>query len=248
MLLDSTENKQKILTEALQIAKISGFSQENLILACQNSQIEAKYLSLIFANGVADLLQFMQEQQTIKLQEIVNANPLFSSLKISEKISFLLNNYFAYQINEPIIVKHILQYFSACHLTQQNFYNKTLSVKILSKIADDFWKISHDTSTDFSYYTKRATLVAVILKVATVFAYETDNLNNTKQEINKQIARIVLFAKYKYQTKQQIKNIWQNVGNASKEIIFDENNKIKSPKEIIKSLPFIRLFYKNPWL
>ena len=87
MLIDSTENKQKILTEALQIAKISGFSQENLILACQNSQIEAKYLSLIFANGVADLLQFMQEQQTIKLQEIVNANPLFSSLKISEQIS-----------------------------------------------------------------------------------------------------------------------------------------------------------------
>ena len=242
MLIDSTENKQKILTEALTIVKISGFSQENLMLACQNSHIETKYLSLIFTNGVVDLLQFMQEQQTIKLQEIINENPLFSGLKISEKISFLLDNYFSYQVNEPIIVKHILQYFSACHFTQQNFYNKTLSIKILSKIADDFWKISHDTSTDFSYYTKRATLVAVILKVATVFAYETENLNSTKQEINKQITRVVLFAKYKYQTKQKIKNIWQNVGNASKEIIFDENNKIKSPKEIIKSLPFIRLF------
>jgi len=242
MLLDSIENKQKILTEALKIAKIQGFSQQNLILACQNSQIEPKYLSLIFANGVVDLLQFMQEQQAVLLQEIANANPLFSGLKISEKISFLLDNYFSYQVNEPIIVKHILQYFSNHHLTQQNIYEKTLSVKILSKIADDFWKISHDNSTDFSYYTKRATLVAVILKVATIFAYEAENLNNTKQEINKQIAKIVLFAKYKYQTKQQIKNMWQNVGNAGKEIIFDENNKIKSLKEILKSLPFIRLF------
>lgn len=242
MLLDSTENKQKILTEALKIAKIQGFSQENLILACQNSQIEPKYLSLIFANGVVDLLQFMQEQQTILLQKIVSANPLFSGLKISEKISFLLNNYFSYQVNEPIIVKFILQYFSNHHLTQQNIYEKTLSVKILSKIADDFWKISHDNSTDFSYYTKRATLVAVILKVATIFACETENLNNTKQEINNQISRIVLFAKYKYQTKQQIKNICQNLNNAGKEIIFDENNQLKSPKEILKNLPFIRLF------
>jgi len=242
MLLDSTENKQKILTEALKIAKTQGFSQENLILACQNSQIEPKYLSLIFANGVVDLLQFMQEQQTILLQKIVSANPLFSGLKISEKISFLLNNYFSYQVNEPIIVKFILQYFSNHHLTQQSIYEKTLSVKILSKIADDFWKIACDNSTDFSYYTKRATLVAVILKVATIFACETENLNNTKQEINKQIARIVLFAKYKYQTKQQIKNICQNLSNAGKEIIFDENNQLKSPKEILKNLPFIRLF------
>jgi ubiquinone biosynthesis protein COQ9 len=244
MLLDSIENKQKILTEALKIAKISGFSQENLILACQNSQIETKYLELIFTNGVIDLLYFMQEQSTIKLHEIVNINPLFHDLKISEKISFLLNNYFSYQVNEPIIIKHILQYFRDFHFTQQNFYKTISSASILSKISDDFWKISQDNSTDFSYYSKRATLVAVILKVAIIFANETTNLNNTKQEINKQITRIVLFAKYKYQTKQQVKNIWQNLGNISKEIIFNENNQLKSPKEIFKSLPFIRLFQK----
>ncbi len=244
MLLDSIENKQKILTEALKIAKISGFSQENLILACQNSQIETKYLELIFTNGVIDLLYFMQEQSTIKLHEIANINPLFHGLKISEKISFLLNNYFSYQVNEPIIIKHILQYFRDFHFTQQNFYKTISSASILSKISDDFWKISQDNSTDFSYYSKRATLVAVILKVAIIFANETTNLNNTKQEINKQITRIVLFAKYKYQTKQQVKNIWQNLGNISKEIIFNENNQLKSPKEIFKSLPFIRLFQK----
>ncbi len=244
MLLDSIENKQKILTEALKIAKISGFSQENLILACQNSQIETKYLELIFTNGVIDLLYFMQEQSTIKLHEIANINPLFHGLKISEKISFLLNNYFSYQVNEPIIIKHILQYFRDFHFTQQNFYKTISSASILSKISDDFWKISQDNSTDFSYYSKRATLVAIILKVAIIFANETTNLNNTKQEINKQITRIVLFAKYKYQTKQQVKNIWQNLGNISKEIIFNENNQLKSPKEIFKSLPFIRLFQK----
>jgi hypothetical protein len=137
-----------------------------------------------------------------------------------------------------------LQYFRDFHFTQQNFYKTISSASILSKISDDFWKISQDNSTDFSYYSKRATLVAVILKVAIIFANETSNLNNTKQEINKQITRIVLFAKYKYQTKQQVKSIWQNLGNISKEIIFNENNQLKSPKEIFKSLPFIRLFQK----
>ena len=131
MLLDSTQNKQKILAEALKIAHQSGFSQENLALACVNSQIDAKYLSIIFSGGVDDLLQFMQEQQMLEIQTIASANELFDGLKISEKISFLLEQYFSYQLNQPIIVKHILHgrpmrktpakvHFIQSHINEEN--------------------------------------------------------------------------------------------------------------------------------
>jgi len=243
MLLDSTQNKQKILAEALKIAHQSGFSQENLALACVNSQIDAKYLSIIFSGGVDDLLQFMQEQQMLEIQTIASANELFDGLKISEKISFLLEQYFSYQLNQPIIVKHILQYFSKnCNFGQQEVNKKITSLKILANISDSFWKIAKDQSTDFSYYTKRTTLALVIAKVAMVFANEVSDLNCTQTEIAKQINRIVLFAKYKYQTKQQTKHILQNLQDSLKEVVFDDKQQIKTPKEILKSLPFIRLW------
>ena len=70
----------------MKIAHQSGFSQENLALACVNSQIDAKYLCIIFSGGVDDLLQFMQEQQMLEIQTIASANELFDGLKISEKI------------------------------------------------------------------------------------------------------------------------------------------------------------------
>jgi ubiquinone biosynthesis protein COQ9 len=242
MLLDSTENKQRILTEALIIAHNQGFSQETLLLACNNIRIDTKYLDLIFPNGIEDLLKFMQEQQMLTLNKIANENLLFHNLKISEKISFLLEQYFSFQINQPIIVKNIWQYFSKnLNLNKQNINKKILLISILSNIADSFWKIIKDQSTDLNYYSKRATLCLIIIKIAKVFAGETSNTDNTKKEIIKQISNIVLFAKYKYRTRQQINNISQILQNTVKEVVFDENNQLKSPKEIIKNLPFIRL-------
>ena len=136
-----------------------------------------------------------------------------------------------------------MQYFSKnCNFGQQEVNKKITSLKILANISDSFWKIAKDQSTDFSYYTKRTTLALVIAKVAMVFANEVSDLNCTQTEIAKQINRIVLFAKYKYQTKQQTKHILQNLQDSLKEVVFDDKQQIKTPKEILKSLPFIRLW------
>ena len=64
-----------------------------------------------------------------------------------------------------------------------------------------------------------------------VFLKDGDaNLSKTKKFIDKEIEKVMKFEKFKVKTKEMTKNL-----------VLDEKGHIKSPKEIIKNLPFLRL-------
>jgi rpsU-divergently transcribed protein len=219
MILDSVVTKQKILDKYLEIAKNNGFNQHNLQLACIDCQIPVNYLPFIFADGFYDAINFMQQQQINQLAQIINTD--FFTLKITQKIDFLLINYFA--TTQPAIVKQLLN-------IEKTAYNIAFKTKFYYNLADSLWWLSKDTSTDMSYYSKRAILAYILRRVSAVFA--TGDADLTKQSITQYLANINKIAKIKYQSKQKLQNFRQQGCQINQE----------SAKKILKNIPFLRLF------
>jgi ubiquinone biosynthesis protein COQ9 len=241
MLLDSFENKEKILEKFLEIAALDGWNQESLLKALAELEIKSEFCDLIFENGLLDLNNFYIDSYNKKSAKLAGN---LENKKIREKITELLFARFEVEKNNQIALQRLVNFY----LNPKNFLAFELgprplfyALKDCYKISDFIWKSIKDSSTDFNFYTKRLTLAKIILRSFFVFVKDdSENLAKTKKIIDLEIAKIMQFEKFKSQAK----------GFASKhkegiyEFVFNENGSLKSPKDLIKNLPFIRLIKK----
>ncbi|OFW81416.1 MAG: hypothetical protein A2887_03850 [Alphaproteobacteria bacterium RIFCSPLOWO2_01_FULL_40_26] len=212
MLLTSRKTKQKILAEFLPICVFEGWSDQALIMAMSNCGIDRKFLPLIFENGVVDLARFYIEEQNHKTAEIVGD---LSEKKIRDKIHLLLYARFEVEEKNKIVLQRLKTF-------------RLHGLKAFYEIADFMWKNIGDPSTDFNFYTKRLTLAKIIFRSLRFFLKH--DLAETKNFIDLEIERVMKFERHK----KQVKNFFG-------EVFLNETGQIKSPKEIIKNLPFFRL-------
>ena len=226
MLLDSYETKKLLLDEFLQVCTFTGWNENALMKAAKNCNIEEKFISLIFENGCLDLAKFyIEEQNKIAAKKILE---IPSTEKIRNKIRFALYARFEVEQNNKIALQRLINFF----LNPKNFTSLEMgprpalqALKTCYTIADSIWTNINDQSTDFNYYTKRITLAKIILRSLFIFLKdESENFSKTKNFIDSQIEKVMKFEK----CKAKVKNIFAEIKN-------------KSPQEIIRSLPFIRL-------
>ena len=79
------------------------------------------------------------------------------------------------------------------------------------------------------------TLGKIILRTVLVFLKDqSKNLDQTKNFIDSQIEKVMKFEKRKAQIKK-----------FTSEVFLNEKGELKSPKQIVKKLPFIRLIKKS---
>lgn len=242
MIFDSTETKQKILSQFLELVEFDGWSEETLKKAIRNSNIDDKFQNLIFENGCLDLIKFYIDQQNIKSAKLIEKISDFKNLKIRDKIRNSLYLRFEVELENKIILQRLVNFY----LDPNNFLSikhgpKPLlqSFKSCYKIADFIWYNIGDKSTDFNFYTKRITLSKIILRSLFVFLKDdSNNFERTKNFIDNQIEKVMNFEK----RKAKIKDMSSKVKSGFLEFVLDENGLPKSPKKILKNLPFIRLF------
>lgn len=227
MLIDSPETKEKILSEFLKICSFEGWTYEALIKAAKNCGINENFLPLIFENELLDLADFYLESYNQKSAEIFAK---FSANKIRDKIRFSLYARFEAEKENKIAIQRLINFY----LDPKNFTSlKTgarpaiKGMQACYKIADFIWKNIDDQSTDFNYYTKRATLGKIIFRAIAVFLKD----GNVNKFIDEEIEKVMRFEKIKSQVKKTFC-----------EFVFDEKGSARSPKEVIKNLPFFRLF------
>jgi ubiquinone biosynthesis protein COQ9 len=107
-------------------------------------------------------------------------------------------------------------------------------------VADFMWKLIGDNSTDINFYSKRIILSKIIIR-SFLYYVNNDDLNLLKKYIDKQISNVLKFTK--------IKNDFKKNFDIFKNKIDESLNDIQSPNfeplNIIKKLPFFRLFNKN---
>ena len=238
MLLNSQKNKEKILTEFLKIAAFEGWSKESLLKTLDQLNIDKASCNLIFENDILDLTAFYIDFYNKKSLELL---PNLENEKIRNKIKFCL--YARFEVEKDN--KLALQRLSNFYLNPKNFLSLNLgpraiiyALKDCYKIADFIWKTINDSSTDFNFYTKRLTLGKIIFRSFGKFLKDDDlDLQNTKNFIDSEIEKVMKFEKLK----SQAKKISGKARESFCQFILNEKGSPKSPKEIIKNLPFIRL-------
>ncbi len=229
MILDSFENKEKILTSFLKIAPFEGWSNEALLHAFKECDIEEKFIPIIFENSLISLaefyIDFYNQKTALEIAKIEN----FHGKKIREKITLWLYLRFEVEKENKIAIQRLINFYIT---KNSGFSGKIEGLKACFKIADFIWKDINDQSTDFNFYTKRLTLAKIIFRSLLVFLKDdNDELLKTKNFIDLQIQKVMKFESFKFKTKA-----------AFKEVFYNEKNELKTPKEIIKDLPFFRLF------
>lgn len=242
MILDSIENKQRVLANFLNICAFEGWNEAALSKAFELSEIDTKFQNLIFENGCLDLIEFYIAEQNRKLCTIIATTPNFSSFKVRQKIQFALHALFENEKNHRLALQRLQNfYFDVRNFSKikQGPRPLFMAFKHVGKIADFIWIAIGDKSTDFNFYSKRLTLSKIILQTFVIFIKdESINLEITKKNIDLQIEKVMKFEKFK----AKIKNFSASFKEKSCEFFQDENSNIKPIKQILQDLPFIRLF------
>jgi ubiquinone biosynthesis protein COQ9 len=242
VLLDSIQTKQQVLAEFLKICPLEGWSEVALSQAIANCKIEPKFSQLIFENGCLDLAEFYIEEQNQKAAENILAVAEFHQQKIRDKIRLSIYARFEVEKDHKVALQRLINFY----LNPKNFTALEVgarpmlqALKASYKISDSMWKGINDQSTDFNFYTKRLTLTKIIWRCLPVFLKdESLDFEKTKKLIDLEIEKVMKFETHK----RKVKKLSIAAKEAFCQVVLDENGAPKSAKEIIKNLPFIRLF------
>jgi len=241
MIIDSSENKKQILEEFLKICEFDGWTNEALAHALAKCGISENFATLIFENGVLDVAEFYIASQNEKALAAIENIEHFHAKKIRDKIRLALYARFEVEKNHKLALQRLVNfYIDPKNLTSLQTGPRPLvqGLSTCYKVADFIWEAINDQSTDFNFYTKRLTLGKIILRTLFVFQKdESDDLSKTKKFIDSEIEKVMNFEKFKV----SFKNFSSSAKKTFCEIILDEKGSPKSPKELIKNLPFIRL-------
>jgi ubiquinone biosynthesis protein COQ9 len=144
--------QESILSSSLKHVPRHGFSPKALTLGAQ----DAGYLEVsvqLFPGGVYDLINYHLVTQRLALKNNVQFDP-DTKLGVGRKVKILTME--RLKANKDIIHQwqDALGYMSLLE-------NIPASLKELSALSDEIWYLAGDTSVDFSWYTKRASLAAI---------------------------------------------------------------------------------------
>lgn len=231
MLIDSKENKEKILKEFLEICVFEGWNKKALEEAFVKAGVDVKFLNFIFENDCVDVADFFVRQIDEKMIEKA-AELDFTQMKIRDKIRNLVK--IRLKINEQYKpqVKQLVSFY----LNPKNSHHALTNAY---KTADLMWKIAGDTATDFNFYSKRAILTKIYIRV--LYSFANDNSNNyqkTLDLLDSEIEKVMKFGAFKF----KMKNHLHQTSERLKKIKEIKNDFCSNPKNFIKNLPFFRLY------
>lgn len=243
MIIDSLAVKEQILQKFMQLAGESGWSQENLVRACEICEILPSYLPLIFENGLIDLEDFFLRHEVYGQLDRAAASQEFISLhKLHEKITHLLICGLVSQSKHKAALRNLAKinfYPKKIFSKETGLLQQSQALKMIYQIADWLWKLAEDQSTDFNFYSKRLILSKIILSSFSTFLDDdTANLEKTRQVISQEIAAVLKFSKAKKFFIEKVKSRLKT----GCEFVLDDEGGARHFSEIIKSIPFLRCF------
>lgn len=186
--LDS--QRRAVLEAALPLAAFDGWSDKTLSDAMANTNIPPALSPQLFPLGAIDLLAFFSRDTDRKVIEKLRQEDEFISAPIPVKI------------NRAIIERLTLV---APHkeavrkgMVLLNFpLNAMTGLKLLNETCDKIWRLAGDQSTDFNWYTKRATLAAVYSSTLLYWLNDdSEDLRNTQEFLNRRMQNVRSFGQW----------------------------------------------------
>lgn len=162
-----TPVRQAVLAAALPHVPFDGWTAHTLNLAINDAGIDSGLAVLAFPDGWMDLVYAFWNRMDAELaQEIARRAPHNSH--VSQRISEALRIYIRVLRPHREAVRRALA-------LQALPMHAPGALMCLYHTVDTMWRGIGDQSTDFNFYTKRATLAAIVASVVTHWLGESDN-------------------------------------------------------------------------
>jgi len=187
--------REAILEQALTLAQFDGWTESMLDNACKNAGYDDTMTwRRVFGNAPIDVINyFTRKADESMVAELANAN--LSDMRIRDRIAHIVMT----RLHQHTPHKEAVRRAIAHMMLPQHAAHST---KAIAQTMDDMWHAAGDTSTDFNFYTKRATLAKVYS--ATLFVWlndESDTLEETEAFLRRRIENVMQFEKFKSKLK-----------------------------------------------
>ncbi|MEQ1890682.1 MAG: COQ9 family protein [Alphaproteobacteria bacterium] len=185
-----TPVRQAVLAAALPHVPFDGWSERAFQTAVLDAGVDAGLALLAFPDGVMDLLDAFWGSKDHELAQEIARRGLHNT-HLSQRISEALKIYIALLRPHREAVRRALA-------LQALPLNAPGAVVCLYRTVDVIWRSVGDTSTDFNFYTKRATLTLVVGSVVTHWLGESgQDVEAMDDFIGRRIENVLAFEKVK---------------------------------------------------
>ena len=192
---DDVALKRAILEAALPHVAEDGFSERTLARAAAMSDVDAATLARLFPNQASNLVELFSEWADERMDEVLQATPL-DTMKMRERIKAAVNARIVVLRPHKEAARR-----AAAFLTLPP--NAATALTLLYRTVDLMWRAAGDTSTDFSFYTKRATLAAVYSStLLRWFGDDSEEEKSTFEFLDRRIDDVMRFEAFKAQASE----------------------------------------------
>ncbi len=191
--------RRALLEAALDHVPWDGWTQSVLEKGAGEAGVRPGLEKLLFPKGAADLIHFYSSELDREMLEALGGADL-ESMKIRERIIFAVQTRLELAGREREASRR-----AATLLTLPQ--HLSLGLKVLYNTVDAIWRGIGDYSTDFNFYTKRATLAGVYS--ATLLFWLGDDSAETQETwgfLSRRIEGVMRFEK----VKTRIRAFWQD--------------------------------------
>ncbi|MDB1135438.1 COQ9 family protein [Candidatus Anaplasma sp. TIGMIC] len=189
---DCDEEFGKICDETLALIPTYGVTDEALLEACSRLHLEDSLYK--FPRGIRDVLEHMYNALICHISSEYNDKNREEIPRVRDKILWLLHQCVGFHAGLPecrLLMKAVVAY---CLVPKNTCFAGAMAFKI----ADEIWHLAQDSSTDFSYYTKRITLSTVyIMSMLHMVEDTSDNYAATYDFMRRRVDNVVAFHKMK---------------------------------------------------
>ena len=189
------EAREAILDAALARAAFEGWGRKLISQAAVDVDIDSATLKAAFPKGAHDVIRFHSE----KADEAMIAKmqgPEFDALRIRDKVTFGVWERIMMMQPHKEATRRAAAYMALPT-------SGRLGPQIAWNTSDAVWRGLGDPSTDFNWYTKRATLMGVWTStMARWFADDSEGSEKTRAFLDARISNVMQFEKVKSQLRK----------------------------------------------
>lgn len=189
--------RAKVLKRALREVPFDGWTDLCLRKAGEALKIDPKELELLYPGGGLDLLEDFSVSLDDRMLEALEGADL-AAMKIRERITF------AVHARIEAMEAHREASLRAASLLALPIHG-VLSTRLAARTVDLMWRGIGDTSVDFNWYTKRATLGLVYSSTLLVWINdESDDLAETWAFLDRRIENVMQFERAKFKVREKL--------------------------------------------
>ena len=182
--------KKKILAAAAPIAAEHGWTDRVFDDACTACGVSRDEIAYALPDGVTSLVAAWFEISRDKLKNALKDEPL-AEMRIREKVTRGVELWLEGYSEHPGAAMKALDWICVRPLSVMS------SPHMIWEIADTVWTGIGDTSTGFTYASKRTTLTAVLASTLAVWRKAPDDREGWKAFLDRRIEDVMAFEKFK---------------------------------------------------